>query len=287
VHTVEPFQRLFNQGMILTHSYQDARGKYYHPSDVEERDGSPVLRATGERLTSQVEKMSKSKLNVVSPDDVIERYGADAMRLYELFMGPLDQVKPWQMAGVEGVSRFLQRVWRLVVDERSDALAERLTDAPASSEPGLNRTLHLTIGKVLEDTEALRFNTAIAQMMIFANEATASATLPRSVVCDFLRVLAPYAPHIAEELWFRLGATDLIARADWPAHDPTLSVEETVELAVQVNGKRRDSIRVRRDADQAAIERAALAADGVVRSLDGKPPRKVIVVPGRLVNVVA
>ena len=286
VHTSEPFQRLFNQGMILAYSYQDAKGKYYHPTDVEERDGRAFVKGTGEALTSQIEKMSKSKLNVVGPDEVVDRYGADAMRLYELFMGPLDQVKPWQMAGVEGVSRFLQRVWRLVVDERSDALSERLTDAPAAAEPGVNRALHVTIGKVLEDTEALRFNTAIAQMMIFVNEATAAATLPRAAVRDFLKVLAPYAPHIAEELWSRLGEPELIARAAWPAHDPALSVEDTIELGVQVNGKRRDTIRVARDADQPTIERAALASEGAVRSLDGKPPRKIIVVPGRLVNIV-
>ena len=287
VHTKEPFQRLFNQGMILAYSYQDARGKYFHPSEVEERDGAARVRGTGEPLTSQIEKMSKSRLNVVSPDEVIEEYGADAMRLYELFMGPLDQVKPWQMAGVEGVYRFLQRSWRLVVDERSGEPAARLCDAPADSEPGLNRALHATIQKVLEDTEALRFNTAISQMMVFVNEATASATLPKAIVRDFLRVVAPYAPHLAEELWARLGETELIAHATWPAHDASLTVEDSVELAVQVNGKRRDVITVPRDADAALIERLALASDGVVRSLEGKPPRKVIVVPGRLVNVVA
>jgi len=287
VHTKEPFQRLFNQGMILAYSYQDARGKYFHPSEVEERDGAARVRGTGEPLTSQIEKMSKSRLNVVSPDEVIEEYGADAMRLYELFMGPLDQVKPWQMAGVEGVYRFLQRSWRLVVDERSGEPAARLCDAPADSEPGLNRTLHATIQKVLEDTEALRFNTAISQMMVFVNEATASATLPKAIVHDFLRVVAPYAPHLAEELWARLGETELIAHATWPAHDASLTVEDSVDLAVQVNGKRRDVITVPRDADAALIERLALASDGVVRSLEGKPPRKVIVVPGRLVNVVA
>jgi leucyl-tRNA synthetase len=286
VHTAEPFQRLFNQGMILAYSYQDARGKYHHPADVEERDGVAVLKRSGERLVSQVEKMSKSKLNVVSPDEVIDQYGADAMRLYELFMGPLDQVKPWQMSGVEGVSRFLQRVWRLVVDERTGALAERLREAPPESEPALNRALHRTIQKVLEDTEALRFNTAIAQMMIFVNEATGAATLPRAIVQMFLRVLAPYAPHVGEELWARLGGAELLARAAWPAHDAALCAEETLELAVQVNGKRRASITVPRDADPALIERLALASDGVVRSLDGRAPRKVIVVPGRLVNIV-
>ena len=286
VHTIEPFQRLFNQGMILAYSYQDARGKYYHPSEVEEREGVPRARESGEQLSSQIQKMSKSRLNVVSPDEVIEKYGADAMRLYELFMGPLDQVKPWQMAGVEGVYRFLQRTWRLMVDERSGATAARLNDAPADSEAALHRTLHVTIKKVLEDTVALRFNTAIAQMMVFVNEATSSATLPRAIVRDFLRLLAPYAPHLAEELWSRLGEPDLVALAPVPSYDPALTVEDTVELAVQVNGKRRDAITVPRDADAATIERLALASEAVARTLDGKPPRKVIVVPGRLVNVV-
>ncbi|MGH7787526.1 MAG: leucine--tRNA ligase [Candidatus Binatia bacterium] len=287
VHTREPFQRLFNQGMILAYSYQDAGGKYYHPSDVEERDGVAYARGSGVRLVSQVEKMSKSKLNVVSPDEVIDQYGADAMRLYELFMGPLDQVKPWQMSGVDGVMRFLQRVWRLVVDERRGALTERLIDAPPESEPALQRLLHVTIKKVRDDTEALRFNTAIAQMMIFVNEATGSATLPRAIVTDFLRILSPYAPHLAEELWAQLGASDLIARAAWPAHDEALCQESSLELPVQVNGKRRDAIRVARDAGQPEIEALALQCEGVVRALDGRAPRKIIVVPGRLVNIVA
>src|SRR4029453_10093918 len=163
-------------------SHQAAAGKYHHPFDVEERDGGAFLKATGERLVSQVEKMSKSKLNVFSPDEVIDQYGADALRLYELFMGPLDQVKPWQMSGVEGVSRFLHRVWRLVVDERSGEPSPRLSDAPGASERALWRGLHGTLQKVTQDTEAMRFNTAIAQMMTFVNDATASATLPREIV---------------------------------------------------------------------------------------------------------
>ncbi len=286
VHTTEPFQRLFNQGMILAYSHRDQRGKYYHPNEVEERDGTPRAKATGEPLIAQIEKMSKSKLNVISPDEVVAEYGADAMRLYELFMGPLEQVKPWQMAGVEGVSRFLQRVWRLVVDERSGALSDRLSDAPPESEPELNRVLHATVRKVLEDTEALRFNTAIAQMMIFVNEATDSATLPRDVVRVFLRALAPYAPHIAEELWARLGESELIAHARWPAHDTSFIVEDSVTLVVQVNGKRRDHLVVPRDADQATVEGLALRTPGAERALEGRPPRKVVVVPGRLVNIV-
>ena len=208
VHTKEPFQKLFNQGMILAHSYRTPLGKYVSPNDAVEDNGKHFLRSDGETpLKVQVEKMSKSKLNVVSPDEVIDAYGADAMRLYELFMGPLEQVKPWQMSGVEGVSRFLARVWRLVVDPNQDefALSPKITDAPADSEPTLQRALHVTIKKVIEDTEALRFNTAIAQMMAFVNDATSAKTLPREIVEAFVKLVAPYAPHLGEELWEKLG----------------------------------------------------------------------------------
>jgi leucyl-tRNA synthetase len=286
VHTAEPFQRLFNQGMILAYSYRDDLGKYHHPGDVEERDGAFVAAATGRPVVAQIEKMSKSKLNVISPDEVIDQYGADAMRLYELFMGPLEQVKPWQMSGVEGVYRFLQRVWRLIVDDRTGEVSARVTDEPPESEPGLQRSLHVSIKKVLEDTEKLRFNTAIAQMMTFVNDATASPRLPRETMKTFLTILAPYAPHLAEELWARLGEAGLIAHATWPAHVEALCEEETVELVVQVNGKKRDRIVVRRDEDPAAIEALALRAPLTEQALAGRTPRKVVVVPGRLVNIV-
>jgi leucyl-tRNA synthetase len=287
VHTAEPFQKLFNQGMVLAYSYRDARGKYYHPSEVDElEDGRVLAKATGEELQAQVEKMSKSKLNVVNPDEVIERYGADAMRLYEMFMGPLDVQKPWQMKGVEGVNRFLQRVWRLVVDEKTGALNHKLTDAAAGSEPTLERTLHKTIKKVTEDTESLQMNTAIAQMMIFVNQATASATLPRDAVTTFLRLLAPYAPHICEELWQRIVNRDLIAHANWPVHDESLCVDDMVPIVVQINGKKRDELQVPKDADNATLERLALASERVGKFLEGQQPRRVIVVPGRLVNIV-
>ncbi len=287
VHTVEPFQRLFNQGMVLAYSYRDARGKYYHPSEVEElEDGRVLAVATGETLTSQVEKMSKSKLNVVNPDEVIDRYGADAMRLYEMFMGPLEVQKPWQMKGVEGVNRFLQRVWRLVVDDRSGELNLKLTDAAAGSEPELERALHKTIQKVTEDTAALRMNTAIAQMMIFVNQATASATLPRNITTSFLRLLSPYAPHICEELWQRLGEGNLIAHAIWPVHNEALCLDDMVPIVIQVNGKKRDELSVPKDADNATLERLALSSERVAKLLEGRAPRRVIVVAGRLVNIV-
>ncbi|MCZ6726495.1 MAG: leucine--tRNA ligase [Acidobacteria bacterium] len=284
VSTVEPFQKLFNQGMILAYSYQDTQGKYYHPDEVEERGDK--LFAGAVEVSTQIEKMSKSKLNVVSPDDVISEHGADAMRLYELFMGPLEQQKPWQTTGVEGVYRFLQRTWRLIVDEHDGKLAPKLTDAPAASEPELEKVLHKTIKKVQQDTETLQMNTAISQMMIFVNEATQAKTLPREIASAFLRVLAPYAPHLAEELWSRLGMENLIAHAEWPAYDEALCVDDTITIVVQVNGKKRDELSVPKDADRATLEQLALASEKAGRFLEGREPRRVIVVPGRLVNIV-
>lgn len=293
VSTKEPFQKLFNQGMILAYSYQNEAGKYFHPDDVEAATGdakkaghSHVVKASGEPVASKIEKMSKSKLNVVSPDEVIDQYGADAMRLYELFMGPLDQTKPWQMDGVEGVSRFLARVWRLVVDEHTGELSTKINDEAASSVPDLEKQLHRTIKKVGEDTEGLRFNTAIAAMMGFVNDATSAKTLPRAILFPFLRALSPYAPHLAEELHARLGGEGLLASADWPEHDEALCVDDTVTLGVQVNGKRRDEIEVAKDASKDEVEKVALESERVQKFLDGKTPKKVIVVPGRLVNIV-
>jgi leucyl-tRNA synthetase len=286
VHTEEPFQKLFNQGMILAYSYRDANGKYYHPSDAEERDGRFFTKDGGTELDAQIEKMSKSKLNVVNPDEVIQAYGADATRLYELFMGPLEVQKPWQMKDVEGVNRFLQRVWRLVVDEKNGGLNPKLANAPASSEPDLNRSLHKTIKKVTSDTETLQMNTAIAQMMIFTNDATSAATLPREIVSSFLRLLSPYSPHICEELWQRLGEEELIAHAEWPSWDPELAQDETITIVVQVNGKKRDELQVERDETNDELERLALASENAQKFIDGKDPKKVIVVPGRLVNIV-
>lgn len=286
VSTKEPFQKLFNQGMILAYSHQDEAGKYYGPDDVEEKDGKMVVKATGVAVKSQIEKMSKSRLNVVNPDDVIERYGADALRLYELFMGPLEQVKPWQMAGVEGVSRFLARTWRLIVDEESNGLSARIVDADASTEPALQKLLHKTIKKIVEDTTALRFNTAISQMMTFVNEATSTATLPKSILMPFCQVLSPYAAHLAEELWSRLGGEGLVCTTGWPAHDEALCVDDEITLGVQVNGKRRDEVTVKKDAPDDEVKATALASETVQKFMEGKPPKKVIVVKGRLVNIV-
>ena len=287
VASKEPFQRLFNQGTILSTSYRDGDGKYHFRDQLDERDGQFFVPGDDRPLSVQVEKMAKSKLNGVDPMKVIADYGADAVRLYELFMGPLEQTKPWQMEGVEGIYRFLSRTWRLVVNDRSGALNDKITDEPPSSEPELEKTLHKTIKKVLEDTEGLRFNTAIAQMMVFVNEATSAKTLPREIAKRFALTIAAYAPHLAEELWERLGGEGMVARAPFPEHDEALCIEDLITVVVQINGKLRDRLEVARGTAKDELERLALASEGAQRILDGKEPRKVIVVPDRLVNIVA
>ncbi len=314
VSTSEPFARLFNQGMILAYSYRDRGGKYHHPDSVDWRGDRAFLAGSDEPLEARVEKMSKSKLNVANPDDIIERWGADSLRLHELFMGPLHQQKPWQTKDVDGVHRFLSRTWRLVVDERTGGVAGKVADertgggtqgsgertgsqqaedgrertggdepAPASE---LDRLLHKTIRKVGEDIDSLDMNTAISQMMIWVNAATAAESVPRRSLDAFLRILSPFAPHLAEELWSRLGGEGLVCHQEWPAYDPALVVDETINVVVQVMGKKRDVLQVAADADRETLEELALASGNARRFMDGKEPRKVIVVPGRLVNIV-
>ncbi len=286
VASKEPFQRLFNQGMILAASYRDQDGRYHRRDEVEERAGGFFTSDDERPLDVQVERMGKSKMNGVDPMEVIAEYGADSIRLYELFMGPLEQTKPWAMEGLDGIFRFLSRVWRLAVDERSATVSAKVVDAPATSAEALNRLLHKTVKKVREDTESLRFNTAIAQMMVFVNEATSAEAVPREILMTFLKALAPYAPHLAEEAWQRLGGEGLLAQASWPEHDEALCVEDLVTVVVQVNGKLRDRLEVACGTDREELERLALASEAAQRFIDGKTPKKVIVVPDRLVNVV-
>jgi leucyl-tRNA synthetase len=365
VSTKEPFQKLFNQGMILAYSYKDRRGKYYYPSaakkvaldenivkserpfsefvtkesyrpeqgllgrvwypmsggraetefavndfyyvddsdnaythddcidDYSRRGGRDVLvglshKKSGKRLSAhlildtQIEKMSKSRYNVVNPDDVVKEYGADSVRLYEMFMGPLDREKPWTDEGVQGVHRFLKRVWALLITEEG-ALHPRVVDTGGDA---LLRDLHKTIKAVTYDIEHLQFNTAIARMMEFVNAAMKAEAVNRTILEQFVLLLAPFAPHVAEELWARFGHADSLAYAPWPGHDETLLEEDTVEIPVQVNGKLRGKVTVPKDASQAAILTLAKEEPHVAAQLAGKSIVKEIYVPGKMLNLI-
>ena len=286
VSTTEPFASLFNQGMILAASYRDDAGRYYQPGDVVERDGGHY--AGDKVLTRQVEKMSKSRFNVVNPDDVVEQYGADAVRLYEMFMGPLDVAKPWQMSGVTGVRRFLDRAWRIVCGD-DDALNPMVRDPMVRERQGstaLLRLRHQTVAAVTGDIEALRFNTAIARIMEMANGLTVASLRPREVVETFVKLLAPFAPHLAEELWSKLGHEGTLAYASWPCFDPAMTQHDTQEYVVQVNGKVRHRFEGTTGLDATALLAAAKTDPAVIALLDGRTVVKEIAVPGRLVNFV-
>ncbi|AXK20710.1 leucine--tRNA ligase [Bacillus toyonensis] len=248
VPTKEPFQQLFNQGMIL-----------------------------GENN----EKMSKSKGNVVNPDDIVASHGADTLRLYEMFMGPLDASIAWSENGLDGARRFLDRVWRLFVQDNGE-LSEKITDAPNKE---LEKAYHQTVKKVTEDYAELRFNTAISQMMVFINDAYKANTLPKEYVEGFVKMIAPVAPHIGEELWSKLGYNETITYASWPTFDESKLVEDEVEIVVQIMGKVRAKLTMSKDASKEEMEQLALEA--IKEQIEGKTVRKVIVVPGKLVNVVA
>jgi leucyl-tRNA synthetase len=281
VSTKEPFRKLFNQGMILAFSHRDGSGRYYESDQVAERDGR--FFAGEVELSRQVEKMSKSRFNVVNPDDVVEEYGADSVRLYEMFMGPLDVAKPWQMSGVTGVRRFLDRAWRIVCGE-DDALHPAVVAADPPVE--LLRLRHRTVGTVTEDIENLRFNTAIARLMEMANGLTTATVRPREVVETFVKLLSPFAPHLGEELWRKLGHDGTLAYVPWPDFDPELAREESQEYVVQVNGKVRHRFQGKAGLDADALMAAAKAEPQVGALLAGKAMVKEIAIPGRLVNFV-
>lgn len=281
VSTPEPFGKLFNQGMIRSFAYRDRRGVYVPYSEVDLSGEKPTHVRTGEPLEMSVEKMSKSLKNVINPDDVIAEYGADTFRLYEMFMGPLEASKPWNTRDVPGVHRFLNRVWRMVAgdEDHPPMLAEE-----GSQE--IERALHRLIRKVGEDIEAMKFNTAIAAMMEFVNAVYKAEKLSRNQAERFVLVLAPFAPHLAEELWWRLGHDQSLAYEPWPVWDPELAREDMIEVPVQVNGKLRGRITVRAEAAKEEILAAARAAPGVSAHLEGKSIQREIYVPGKLVNFV-
>jgi len=253
VDTKEPFQKLVNQGMILG---------------------------------TNGEKMSKSRGNVINPDDIVNEFGGDTLRIYEMFMGPLEATKPWNTNGVEGSYRFLSRIWRLFINEETGALNKKIADGTDGADPAFVRTWHKTIKKVTEDIEGFRFNTAISQLMIFINEAYKTEVLPRQAMENFVQLLAPLAPHIAEELWQRLGYQESITYAAWPTYDESLTVDAEAEIVIQVNGKIVCRANVAADADEEAMQQKAMSLANVQDAIAGKTVRKVIAVKGRLVNIV-
>jgi leucyl-tRNA synthetase len=334
VGTPEPFQRLVNQGLILGemeyHFFEDTMGRPVSAADVrdidEEASESGVTmvayhKQTGEKLLGKrleevlVErkgdtyvlranpavrvdarsfKMSKSRGNVVNPDNIVRDYGADVFRLYEMYMGPLEAQKPWNTRDIIGMSRFLNAVWRNLIGDDEDREGEapsepssgsrRIGDAPVPD--AVERQLHRAIKKVAEDIEGLRFNTAIAELIKVNNELTHLPSIPREFAERFVLILAPFAPHIAEEIWNRLGHEESLARHPWPAYDPAKLVESTLELPVQVNGKLRGKITVPADADEGTILTTAKADPAVKSWVDGKTLVKQLYVPKKLVTFV-
>ncbi|GAA4541833.1 leucine--tRNA ligase [Pseudonocardia xishanensis] len=283
VTSEEPFRKLFNQGYIQAYAYTDARGLYVTAEEVVEGpDGGFTW--NGEPVTREYGKMGKSLKNVVTPDEMCDRYGADTFRLYEMYTGPMEASRPWSTRDVVGPQRFLQRVWRNIVDEETGEA--RVTD----DEPGAEtlRALHKAIAGVREDYPALHYNTAAAKLIELNNHLTKAypGGAPRSVAEPLVLMLAPLAPHISEELWSILGHAETLAYTDFPVADERFLVQDTVEYPIQVNGKVRSRMTVPADADRAAVEAAALVDEKIVAALEGAAPKKVIVVPGRLVNVV-
>jgi len=284
--TAEPFGKLFHQGMITSYAYQRADKTIIATDLVHEAgEGRFVERATGETVTPIVTKMSKRYKNVVNPDEVMEQFGADTFRLYEMAMGPLEASKPWNTKDIIGPFRFLQRLWRSCVDEATGTL--RVGEQPPTE--ALSRLLHKTIAGVTADINAIALHTGISKLIELNNELTrevaSAGAAPRAVVEVMVRLLAPYAPHMAEELWQKLNQRGLIADAPWPIHDPAMLVEGTIEVPVQVLGKIKARINVPAGADAATTEAMALAEPAVRAAIAGKPIKKVIVVPGKMVNI--
>ncbi|MBK8267161.1 MAG: leucine--tRNA ligase [Planctomycetes bacterium] len=289
VSTIEPFGKLFNQGMIRAFAYTDSRDAYIGYEDIDFREDGAHHKSTGEKLKGAVEKMSKSMKNVINPEEVVNEFGGDSLRLYEMFMGPLEASKPWNPRDVPGVFRFLQRAWRMIINDETGEFSSMV--APRESEPNLalERTLHKTIKKVGEDIDRMAFNTGISAMMEFVNEVYRAKTIHPSQAERFTLILAPYAPHIAEELWQRLRGPawkGSLAYEPWPTWDPAMAEESEVEIPVQVNGKMAGKVIVAKTADEAAVKTAALADEKVKGRVGAGSIVKTIYVPGRMVNLI-
>ena len=280
----EPFHRLFNQGYIQAFAYRDPRGQPVTSTDVEERDGTYWY--AGEEVQREYGKMGKSLKNIVTPDEMYDEYGADTFRLYEMSSGPLEASRPWNTRDVIGMQRFLQRVWRNMVDE--DTGASRVVDTPAT--PELRKLLHRMIEGIRSDMDGLRFNTAIAKLIELNNaltqEAAATGSTPLEIASPMIHMLAPLCPHMAEELWGRLGHSQTLTFEPFPVFDPQLLIDDTFEYPVQINGKVRSRLVVPTGTDLATVQALVLSDPKVLAALGGQTPKKVVVVPGRMVNLV-
>ena len=276
VSTKEPFKKLRHQGTVLAYSYQDALGRYHEMSEIELRGDDAILKATGEKLKVAVDKMAKTKLNGVNPDDVVAEYGADVLRLYEMFMGEFELPKPWDARAIEGCARFVKRVWRLV---------EEFDEKKAPAGDPLLRLRHKTIKRVTGDLDRMAFNTAVAAMMEYLNELTSSGAT-REDLLTLIKLLGPFAPHLGDEAWEKLGQPGFLLQVPWPSFDEALTRDAVVTLGVQVNGKLRGDVQVARDAPEAEVREKAMAVPNVAKHLAGKTVRKVIVVAGKIVNIV-
>jgi leucyl-tRNA synthetase len=285
VTTKEPFQRLVNQGMITSFAFQRKNKTLVPVDEVEQKDdGKFIEKATGEELEQIVAKMSKSLKNVVNPDDEIKAYGADSVRMYEMFMGPLTMSKPWSTQGIVGIHRFLEKVWAVSEKPMADIdITGKLEDKALIS---ARKTFAQTIKKVTDDTATLNFNTAISQMMIFINEVSKLQEVPKSMWADFVKVLSPYAPHLGEELWQKLGNKKTIAYESWPTVNADFAKDDEIQIVVMVNGKLRDKFMAAPNTDQEELKATAFTLDGVKKFTDGHEVVKTIVVPNKLVNIV-
>lgn len=277
LHTPEPFKRLVNQGMITSFAYQRKNKSLVASDTVEERDGKYYSKEDGEELTQVIAKMSKSLKNVINPDDYIRDYGADSVRMYEMFMGPLTESKPWATQGFIGIYRFLDKVWRIATEKE-------IKETPPSKE--LDRLMHKTIKKVTEDTSSLAFNTAISQMMVFVNELNKAPFLPKECLENLVLLLSPYTPHLSEELWERLGHKPSISNVAWPKYDEEKTKDDTVEIVIQINGKLRAKLIVDASTPKEELLKLAREDETVKKWTEGKSIIKEIVVPGKLINIV-
>lgn len=274
----EPFQKLRHQGMILAFSYRDKMGNYHAYDEIDFKDGKAFLKTTGEELSSMVEKMSKSKKNVINPDEILNQYGADAFRMYEMFMGPFDAQKPWDMKGIEGINRFLKRIY---------AWSESVTFTKEAEPKKSAILLNQTIAKVADDIENLRFNTAISALMVLFNDLSKLPGVTQETFQKFIQILHPFAPHLTEEIWQQKGYEGFVLNSTWPTADKSLLQDDTVDMGVQINGKVRERLLISRNAPREEIEQQALASAKVQSYLKELEIKKVIVVPGRMVSIVA